>query len=214
MNRLAVLYEDESCIALDKPAGLATQKGAGVRVSLDTLLAREYSFTPCLVHRLDKASSGVILVAKSPRSAAYYSRVIGEKEALKQYAAISVREPDAAPLAAQGVFDGELDLRAGRKSALTRYRIRKSAVVEGLELVRFELELGTGRTHQIRRHLAQAGYPIAADDKYGNFARNRELKARFALKRLLLHAERLRLPLIDGRPLDVRAPLPAYFLTL
>jgi 23S rRNA pseudouridine955/2504/2580 synthase len=212
MKRLDVLYEDETCIVLDKPSGLPSQAGAGVTVSLDALLARAYSFSPCLVHRLDKASSGLILVAKSPEHAAYYCRVLGEKKALKQYCAVSVRDADAAALPPEGVFDSELRYRSGQKSALTRYRIRGAAELSGISFVRFELELGTGRTHQIRRHLAQAGYPIAADDKYGNFARNRELKARFSLKRLLLHSERLRLPLFDGRLLDIRAPLPSYFL--
>jgi 23S rRNA pseudouridine955/2504/2580 synthase len=211
MKRLGVLYEDETCIVLDKPSGLPSQAGAGVSVSLDALLARAYSFSPCLVHRLDKASSGVILVAKSPEYAAYYCRALGEKKALKQYCAVSLRDPAAAALPPEGVFAAALDYRSGRKHALTRYRIVGVLELSGISFVHFELELGTGRTHQIRRHLAQAGYPIAADDKYGNFARNRELKARFSLKRLLLHAARLRLALFDGRILDIRAPLPPAF---
>lgn len=210
MKRIEVLYEDAFCMALNKPAGLAVQGGKGVSVSLDSILAETRSPRPLLTHRLDRDTSGVILVAKSREAAARFSGLLGESAAggarrvIKQYLAVAAGTLPAGA----GSIRFDLDVRGSVKKSETRYRLLASAA--GFSLA--ELELGTGRMHQIRRHLAMTGSPIAGDDKYGDFSLNKRLRKTMRLKRLLLHASRLVIPAADGvSPIDVRAPLPDYF---
>ncbi|MDR2193684.1 MAG: RluA family pseudouridine synthase, partial [Treponema sp.] len=193
MKRIEVLFENEFCLVLNKPAGLAVQGGEGVGASLDRILQDQYRPRPLLVHRLDKDTSGVILTAKGPAAAARFSAIFaGAGAALKQYLAICAGVPDPV----EGVIRLDLEIRgrggtASPKKSETRYRLA-GASAEG-EFSLLELELGTGRTHQIRRHLAGIGRPVLGDDKYGDFALNKALRKARGLKRLLLHCYRLRI---------------------
>jgi len=222
-------------MVLNKPYGLPVQGGEKVKVSLDSILSEKYKPRPLLVHRLDRDTSGLILVAKSREAAADFSALFATRETslhyagnkadrekpviVKQYMAFcyGVVEPD------EGTITLSLDVKGKGKGPLeseTFYRRLAYASVrlpdgsEGeLSLSLLELELGTGRTHQIRRHLALKGFPLLGDDKYGNFQLNRKLMKTLGLKRMLLHASRLVIPpsprLPDG--LEVTAPLPDYF---
>ncbi|MDR2746786.1 MAG: RluA family pseudouridine synthase [Treponema sp.] len=212
MKRIEVLFENEFCLVLNKPAGLAVQGGEGVGLSLDRILEAEYRPRPLLVHRLDKDTSGVILTAKGPEAAARFSAVFaGPGGAKKQYLAVCA----GLPRPAEGIIRLDLEVRgrAGvRKKSETRYRLAASSPDGEFSLL--ELELGTGRTHQIRRHLAGIGHPILGDDKYGDFALNKTLRKTRGLRRLLLHC--VRLCIGEGRAgfpggVDVRAPPPSYF---
>jgi 23S rRNA pseudouridine955/2504/2580 synthase len=210
MKRIEVLYEDEFCLVLNKPAGLAVQGGKGVHVSLDSILAETCSPRPLLTHRLDRDTSGGILAAKSREAAARFSGLLreaaagGKRRVIKQYLAVCAgRLP-----AGEGCIRFDLEVRGRVKQSETRYRL----LAEGDGFSLAELELGTGRMHQIRRHLAMTGCPIAGDDKYGDFSLNKRLRKTMGLKRLLLHASRLVIPAGEGAaPIDVRAPLPDYF---
>ncbi|MDR3324590.1 MAG: RluA family pseudouridine synthase [Spirochaetaceae bacterium] len=210
MTRIAILYEDQRCLVLNKPAGLPVQGGERVKTSLDALLAREYDPPPRLVHRLDKDSSGVILVAKTPLDAAHYSKIIAGGRAVKEYLAVVACDVDPhAPRA--GVIKTTLSVKGRDKYAETGWRIlRQTHAPEGAWTT-LRLRLHTGRTHQIRRSLAQEGRPILGDDKYGDFALNRRLRKERGLKNLLLHSARLAIPQSDGPPIDVSAPPPPYF---
>jgi 23S rRNA pseudouridine955/2504/2580 synthase len=217
VKRVTVLFENDEILILNKPAGLAVQGGKGIGISLDRLLAEEYVPRPLLVHRLDRDTSGVILTAKNPEAAARFSRLFSEGKSfspsggsgeglVKQYRALcaGVSPADA------GVIRLGLDIRGTEKAARTAYK-RLSG---NGDFSLLELELGTGRMHQIRRHLAQTGNPVLGDDKYGDFALNRKLRKTMGLRRLLLHASRLVLPSsVTGLPdlLDITAPLPDYF---
>jgi 23S rRNA pseudouridine955/2504/2580 synthase len=216
LKRVTVLFENESCLILNKPAGLAVQGGEGVGVSLDSLLSEEYSKRPLLVHRLDKDTSGVILTAKTRDAAAFFSQLFAEKGRShsvtadsgirKQYLAICSGEPAAET----GVITLDLEIRGSTKKSETSYRCLQCG--RGFSVL--ELELGTGRMHQIRRHLALTGHPVLGDDKYGNFALNKELHKKAGLKRLLLHASRLVIPANHAEiteNIDISAPLPDYF---
>ncbi|MDR2071196.1 MAG: RluA family pseudouridine synthase, partial [Treponema sp.] len=186
MKRVAVLFENDDCIVLNKPAGLAVQGGKRVEVSLDSLLADEWSPRPLLVHRLDKDTSGVILAAKTAPTAVCFSALFaGEKDSLvcKRYLALCAGRPERE----EARIRTELEIRGKDKYAETGYRVVSCR--EGFSLL--ELELGTGRMHQIRRHLALIGHPVLGDDKYGDFTLNKELRRTRRLKRLLLHASRL-----------------------
>ena len=158
--QLDIIHEDDSCIVINKPAGLAVQGGKGVGVSLDNILAESRPQRPLLVHRLDRDTSGLILVAKTKEAARHFSRLLGEERAVvKRYLAVCKGKPAQA----EGVIRAQLDVRGAVKSSETRWRLL-SAAGEG-EFSLLELELGTGRMHQIRRHLAMTGNPVLGDDK-------------------------------------------------
>ncbi|MDR2479695.1 MAG: RluA family pseudouridine synthase [Treponema sp.] len=215
MKQIEILYEDDFCLILNKPAGLAVQGGKGLTVSLDSILAETYSPRPLLVHRLDRDTSGVILTAKTKAAAARFSRLLGEERTgdrrtgadgvIKQYLAVCAGKP-AAEL---GVISMDLEIRGSVKQSETRYKVINSASLEQFQFSLLELELRTGRMHQIRRHLAMTGNPILGDDKYGDFALNKKLRKTMHIKRLLLHASRLVImSRAEGIQLDICAPLP------
>jgi 23S rRNA pseudouridine955/2504/2580 synthase len=204
MKGITILFEDAEILALNKPSGRAVQGGAGVGMSLDRLLAAERNPAPLLVHRLDKETSGIILAAKTRPAAAKYALFFREGRLEKKYLGVCA---GADGMKKGRIRDG-LDIRGKSKAAETGYTFLATGTLENngdCSLV--ELELATGRTHQIRRHLAGLGFPLLGDDKYGDFALNKSLKKTMNLRRLLLHAFSLRLP---GGPL-IRAPLPEHF---
>jgi 23S rRNA pseudouridine955/2504/2580 synthase len=193
---IAALYEDDEVLVLDKPAGLATQPGEGVRVSVVEAVERDYGFRPFLVHRLDKETSGCLVVARSSRAAAKWSALVESRELRKTYRAAVSGEPSGEA----GTFDESVGARGREKAASTEWRLVGS--FSGFSYL--ELELGTGRTHQIRLHLAAHGLPILGDDRHGDFALNKRLRREAGLRRLLLVAWSLVLP--GGRL--VRASVP------
>jgi len=206
---LDIIYEDSSCIVINKPAGLAAQGGKGIGVSLDSFLTQSRSVRPLLVHRLDRDTSGLILVAKDKAAAASYSRMLGgsagSRAVVKRYLAIC----KGRPAQDKGVISLDLEIRGTKKKSETRCRLLES-FKDDFSFI--ELELGTGRMHQIRRHLALTGTPVLGDDKYGDFALNHLLRKTMKLNRLLLHASRLIIPETKDNPrLELEAPLPEYF---
>jgi 23S rRNA pseudouridine955/2504/2580 synthase len=132
---------------------------------------------------------------------------------VKQYLAVCAGRPPGG----DGVIRLDLEIRGRRKKSETRYRRLSGGLLPGAALSAeeyslLEIEPGTGRMHQIRRHLAQTGNPVLGDGKYGNFRLNRELRRALNLRRLLLHAFRLVIPATGGFPgLNAAAPLPDYF---
>lgn len=211
-----VIHSDEHAIILNKMPGLATQGGSGTTAHVDRLLDAffdEQKGRPKLVHRLDKDTSGVLLVARSPGAAAKFSRSFSGRTARKIYWAIVIGVPDIdegeidLPLSKQPGSGGEkmhVDAENGQ-SARTRYRVIERA---GNSTAFVELMPLTGRTHQLRVHMAAIGHPIVGDGKYGG-------KAAFLTgsisRKLHLHARRLRIDHVEGGKLDATAPLPQHF---
>ncbi|TSE18379.1 Ribosomal large subunit pseudouridine synthase C [Tepidimonas alkaliphilus] len=225
-----VLHEDEWLLALNKPAGVAVHGGSGVAYGVIEQLRQARPDLPMLelVHRLDRETSGVLLVAKK-RSALralqeqFRQRRIGKTYlALVQGAWPASRRLIDAPLQRYLRPDGERRVRVVAAddpqglSAISLVRPLGSVQPPGscgeaaaLGSTLLAVTIKTGRTHQIRVHLAHAGHPIAGDDKYGDFAWNRAL-ARCGLSRMFLHAWRLALQHpVDARRLTLQAPLPA-----
>ena len=218
-----MLFENEFCLVLNKPHGLAVQGGEGVKISLDSILWGKYSPRPLLVHRLDRDTSGVILVAKTKSAAASFSALLasgatgGAKKnqaVIKQYLGVCA----GIPRSPQGIIRQKLEVMGkphGKlQESLTHYRLLSVSVAAEVPCAALELELGTGRMHQIRRHLAGIGHPLLGDDKYGDFSLNKKLKKTCGIKRMLLHALRLVIPPVLNllpQGLDVSAPLPDYF---
>jgi 23S rRNA pseudouridine955/2504/2580 synthase len=215
VKQLDVIYENDLCIVINKPSGLAVQGGNRAGLSLDMILAQRAALekieVPLLVHRLDRDTSGLVLVAKNKAAAAFFSRLLGGnspagKAVIKRYLAIC----KGLPPHQEGVIRTDLEIRGAVKKSETRYRLL-SGEGEG-EFSLLELELGSGRMHQIRRHLALAGNPVLGDDKYGDFKLNHSLRKTMKLRNLLLHAARIIIPPTpDGLSLDASAPPPDYF---
>jgi 23S rRNA pseudouridine955/2504/2580 synthase len=211
-----MLTQDRAAIVLNKPPGLATQGGSGTHRHVDGLLdayAGEKDPRPRLVHRLDKDTSGVLLIARTPGSAAYFSKRFSGRSAKKIYWALVVGVPDIAqgeielPLAKQPGTGGEkmhVD-EAGGQAARTRYRVVDRA---GNRAAWVELHPLTGRTHQLRVHMAAIGHPIVGDGKYGG---QEAFLSGTISRKMHLHARRLVIEHPDGAPLDVTAPLPEHF---
>lgn len=210
----AVLYEDDALLILDKPSGLAVHGGSGVSHGLieQVRVARPAQALE-LVHRLDRETSGCLLISKRRSLLRELHRLLREQDIDKRYLALLVGElPRAevlveAPLRKYRLRGGErmvcVDARDGKPA---RTRFRRLRVLPGATLV--EAQPLTGRTHQIRVHAAYLGQPVAGDEKYGVAESNRRFRQR-GLKRLFLHAASLAIPgLADGRRLRVQAPLP------
>ncbi len=219
-----VLYEDEHILVCDKPAGLAIHPGSGItgetlvdqaRAYLERqgLLLPEGEFKPSPAHRLDRETSGVVIVAKTRQAMVKLSEIFTEGEAEKRYLTV-----------AKGRFQkdkGTIDLRlpehqqtavskeqrgVNMQSAITHWH----RLAGGSEATLLEISIETGRTHQIRRHLAAIGHPIIGDGKHGDFTFNRQLRATSGLKRMFLHSARLSIAHpITGKRLVFLAPLPA-----
>jgi 23S rRNA pseudouridine955/2504/2580 synthase len=216
-----LIVRTDSALVLNKPPGLATQGGTKTLDHVDALLdayAGEDEPRPRLVHRLDKDTSGVLLVARTPGSAAFFSKRFSGRSAKKVYWALVVGVPDVA----EGLIDAAIAKQPGTggekmhvdeengQPARTKYRIIDRV---GNRAAWLELEPLTGRTHQLRVHCAAIGHPIVGDGKYGgqdafltgSISRKMHLHAR----RLIIDAPEADKP--AGGKLDVTAELPEHF---
>jgi 23S rRNA pseudouridine955/2504/2580 synthase len=211
----AVLYKDADMLAIDKPAGLAVQGGSKLDRHLDAMLDAlrfDAAERPRLVHRLDRDTSGVLLLARNARAAAALAEAFRAKSCRKVYWAVVVGVPDIR----QGRIDlplAKLPGRAGErvvpdeagKGAVTLYRVLDHA---GKTAAWLELSPLTGRTHQLRAHCAAMGTPILGDGKYGGAKAH--LAVAGASRRLHLHARSIEIHVPGGRDITVTAPLPAH----
>ena len=214
--REMVIYSDPHAFVLAKPPGLATQGGTKTHHHLDRLLdglADEAGARPKLVHRLDKDTSGALLVARSARAAGHFAKAFAGRTARKVYWALIVGVPSAGeglidlPLAKQPGTGGE-KMHVSEEHGLpakTRWRLIDRA---GNRAAWVELQPLTGRTHQLRAHLAAIGHPIIGDGKYGGL--DAFLTGSISRK-MHLHARRLRIDHPDGGQVDVTAELPDHF---
>ncbi|MBC7944973.1 MAG: RluA family pseudouridine synthase [Burkholderiales bacterium] len=212
--KAAVIFEDDYLLVLAKPAGIAVHGGSGISrgvIEQIRLLRPELKFIE-LAHRLDRETSGLLLLAKKRAALLGLHAALREGNVEKRYLALT-----------SGVWrNARQNVRLPLKRYLTARNERRVAVGEDGQTTHtvftlerswhdFSLlnaELKTGRTHQIRVHLSHLGFPIAGDDKYGNFALNRQLAKR-GLKRMFLHAASLVVEHpVTGALLDLNAPLP------
>ena len=214
--RSLVIEQGPHAFVLNKPPGLATQGGTKTHNHLDRLLGGledDEGNRPKLVHRLDKDTSGVLLVARSARAAAFFSKSFASRTAKKVYWALVIGVPPGEegeidlPLAKQPGTGGEkmhVDPENGL-AARTRWRMVDRA---GNRAAWLELQPLTGRTHQLRAHLAAIGFPIVGDGKYGGV--DAQLTGGISRK-LHLHARRLKIDAPDNGVIDVTAELPEHF---
>ncbi|MCL2008109.1 MAG: RNA pseudouridine synthase [Treponema sp.] len=202
-------------MVLNKRAGLPVQGGEGVKTSLDSILSESFNPRPLLVHRLDKETSGLILIARTKEAAASFTSLFsGDKGLRKTYLALCRGIPEKAE--GEINYDLETKGRKGKpapKKAGTFYRLIVKLDLTDIPCSLLELKPGSGRMHQLRRHLALIGHPILGDDKYGDFPLNKKLRKELGLKNLMLHAARLVIQSMPCLPdgLDITAPLPPHF---
>jgi len=211
-----VIHRDAQAMVLNKPPGLATQGGTKTHDHVDQLLDGLYyelDTRPKLVHRLDKDTSGALVLARTARAAAYFSKSFSGRTARKTYWAIIMGVPS--------IEDGFIDLPLGKQpgtggekmqvdeeegqAARTRYRVIDRA---GNRAAWVELQPHTGRTHQLRVHMAAIGHPIVGDGKYGMAE---AFLSGSISRKMHLHARRIRIDHPDGGKLDVTADLPTHF---
>ena len=210
-----VIHRDDAAIVLNKPAGLATQGGTKTENHVDGLLDAlcfGLDNRPKLVHRLDKDTSGALLVARTSRAAGHFAKAFSSRTARKVYWALVVGVP--------AIEDGFIDLPIGKQpgsggekmhvdekdgaSARTRYRIVERA---GNTCAWVELQPYTGRTHQLRVHMAAIGHPIVGDGKYGG---KEAFLTGTISRKMHLHARRIRIDHPKGEQIDMRADLPPH----
>lgn len=211
-----VIHRDAQAIVINKPPGLATQGGTKTHDHVDGLLDAlmfEREDRPRLVHRLDKDTSGALLLARTARSAAHFAKSFSSRTARKVYWAIVMDVPSVEdgfidlPIAKQPGSGGEkmhVDEKDGMP-ARTRYRVISRA---GNRACWVELQPHTGRTHQLRVHMAAIGHPIVGDGKYGG---KEAFLSGSISRKMHLHARRIRIDHPDGSPLDVKADPPSHF---
>jgi 23S rRNA pseudouridine955/2504/2580 synthase len=209
-----IVYEDDAILAINKPSGVAVHGGSGVSFGVIEQLrsARPQAKFLELVHRLDRETSGVLLLAKKRSALTGMHEIMREGNSDKRYYALvlgrwhNVKQHVRLPLFKFDSPQGEkrVMVRDDGQASHTIFTLQKSWE----EFSLLEAQLKTGRTHQIRVHLSHLGFPIAGDDKYGDFARNKELMKQ-GLKRMFLHAHSISFahPL-TGELLSLSAPLP------
>lgn len=221
----SVLYEDKSLIVLNKPAGMAVHGGSGI--SYGVIEAFRQLRTECrfleLVHRLDRETSGCLVLAKKRTALVRMHEMLRRehgKSMDKTYLALlrgvwqGKKKKINDPLEVNSRQSGErfVTVSANGKPATSIFILERNYLKANAALV--SIRLLTGRTHQARVHALSIDHPIAGDDRYGDRVFNRRMKL-FGLKRLFLHASRLRFrhP-IDDRPMDIEAPLPEELASL
>ena len=214
----SIIYEDPRLLILNKPSGLAVHGGSGVSFGvIEALRAlRPEALFLELVHRLDRDTSGCLMVAKKRSALRSLHELLRSNQVEKRYLALikgkwqgSERRIEA-PLRKNVISSGERIVRVDREGKAASSIFRPLAVSEFASLV--EVSLETGRTHQIRVHAAHAGHPLAGDEKYGDEEFNRQLR-RMGLRRLFLHAHALAFEFPDDHThIEVSAPLDETLL--
>jgi len=212
-SQFPIVFEDAALLVIDKPAGVAVHGGSGVSYGVIESLraARPQAKLLELAHRLDRDTSGLLIVAKKRSALVELHRLLREAAVEKVYVAVvkgvlkkplEIREPLHKYVSATG--ERRVSVGAGGREAVTRVKPLKASDHYSV----LEVRLLTGRTHQIRVHLAHAGHPVLGDDKYGDFPLNRAV-AKLGVRRLLLHARRLGFAHpVTGERISLESKLP------
>jgi len=210
----SIIYEDEYLLAINKPSNIAVHIGSGVQHGVIEILRaqRPEAHFLELVHRLDRATSGCLLIAKDHKTLRGMHDILKNGEVKKMYLALlkgqlmnTLQTVDLS-LSKKGGASGDRKVRVDKagKQALTHFHLLERFNIASLSRV----ELMTGRTHQIRVHAASIDHPLAGDDKYGDWEFNRTMK-KSGLKRLFLHAETLSFEMPGtGKQINLTAQLP------
>jgi 23S rRNA pseudouridine955/2504/2580 synthase len=210
----SIIHEDERLLVLDKPSGIAVHGGSGLSFGIiEALRASRPDETLELAHRLDRETSGALLVARKPAALRMLHALLRDGEVQKSYLTLLAgrwelgRKRVDVPLRTDARVSGERTVKAdaGGKQALTEFRLIEQIAGRASLM---EATLHTGRTHQIRVHAAYCGHPVAGDEKYGDEAFNDELR-QLGLRRMFLHAHSCSFQWPGGGEVNISVPLPA-----
>jgi len=223
--KIEIIFQDDDLIIINKPAGtlVIPERFQPDDTSLNKVLEALLQHRVWVVHRLDRDTSGVVCFAKNEKTHKYLSALFQEREVSKTYLALAVGRPSIEegsinkPIMEHPVVKGKMVTNAKGKPSLTDYKVVQQWALYSL----IELQLHTGRTHQIRVHLQALGNPVVCDDVYGdgkpfllsNIKKKfklskQEEEERPLLSRLALHAYQLQFKKEDGTPINAVAPLP------
>ncbi len=209
-----ILYEDKRLLVLNKPTGFAVHGGSGLSYGVIEALRTLFPNAPYLelVHRLDRDTSGCLLIAKKRSMLRFLHEQLREHRLRKQYLTLvkglwqGGKQTINAPLRKNTLRSGERLVRVddSGKTAISHFKPRTTSDLASL----MEVDLETGRTHQIRVHAAYSGHPIAGDEKYGEADFNQKMR-NYGLKRLFLHASKISFTLTPDseETIEVQAPL-------
>lgn len=183
---LTIVYEDEDLLIINKPAGIPIHPGKGTHVAtlIEGLLyyGNQNNFTPHLVHRLDKHTSGILIVAKNPNAARELGEIITTRNIEKEYITLCKGETKK---------EMKIEIPLENKYALTYIKLKKVFKNELGFFSLLDVKIKTGRKHQIRKHLSLIGHPVVGDNIYGDQKLNREFKRKFGLRRYFLHCYKM-----------------------
>ncbi|UJQ95258.1 RluA family pseudouridine synthase [Mariluticola halotolerans] len=221
--RNLIIYEDDDIYVFNKPHGLAVQGGSGTKRHMDGMLQsliNKKGEAPRLVHRLDRDTSGCLLVAKTRAVASHFGQVFRTRSARKIYWALTVGVPNPPQgriscfVARQSTKDGEQMVVVnngdnGAQHSVSHYSVTDTA---GRDFAWVTLKPVTGRTHQLRVHMQEMGTPILDDPRYFTLDNWNWERPEVLGEGLHLHARRLALPLRNGKRLDITAPLPPHMV--
>lgn len=216
-----ILFEDSDLLIINKPSGVAVHPGSGIPVGATVIEQVEASlgknsglFKPSLVHRIDRDTSGILLMAKSGNTLRTLNEAMKNREVEKKYLALVEGEfaqirGELRDKIAKTSFGGQSErmrIEEDGKEALSYYEVLERFHFEGQKLALLSIEIKTGRTHQIRTQFSHAGHSLLGDNKYGNFKLNQDLKKKIGLKRLFLHATSLKIEW-GGKSFYIACPL-------
>lgn len=216
---LPILYEDEHLIVVDKPAGLAAHGGSGVSFGLIERVRASRPNQPYLelAHRLDRETSGVMILAKTRKALVRLHEMMREGEVHKSYRTLVLgdwvndRQHVKAPLFKYVTASGERRVRVDEEKGLPSHTIFQ-LIERFCDVSYLNVDLKTGRTHQIRVHAQYCGHPLVGDEKYGDFEANKAIargSLGIAFKRMFLHAAHLSFKHpVTGAAMEISAPLP------
>ena len=204
MEPIPVIFENDELYVINKPSGISVQGGQGITHPLDEEFSKQVGQKIHLVHRLDKDTSGLMIIAKNPLAAAKWTKLISSKQVQKTYTAFCFGTLSKK----KGVINDSLVQHGEVKNAVTNYEViseneiefgnAEDGTVQKVLVSKIKLDLQTGRMHQIRIHLGKNNCPIIGDDLHGNFKLNKLIKKEMKIKTLQLYAARLARPL-DGK---------------
>ena len=229
MKAISIIFQNQEILLVNKPCGVSVQGGKGISHPLDEELSKQLGYRIHLVHRLDKETEGILIVAKNPQAASKWTKLISTKEVQKEYKALCVGLPKLkGKTVKEGLVESEIEAHGRNQSARTFFSVEKTASVTVKKSLKVEgednparveeevtipvslidLKLGTGRMHQIRIQMAQLDCPLCGDDQHGNFKINKLLR-KAGIKKLCLASTRLTIPL-DGKKQTFEIPLPEH----
>lgn len=209
MKTIPILYSDDEIVIINKEAGLSVQGGKNISESVDSLLSQQIGQKMFLVHRLDKDTSGILVVAKSSQAAAKWTKIFASHIIKKEYLALCLGKMEKN----EGILETPIEVKGVKKNARTFYKVIKTENINldantSIPLSLISLVLDTGRMHQIRIHLSKNHCPILADNKHGDFRINKLVKKNLGIKNLQLAAVKLTIPLVKGEiAFEIENPL-------